>query len=115
MFIQDSVSRIMSRAPVVDETVPRTHGGWSRRRSAGPLGASGLLGPHHQPRAGGAGAGLGTCERSHRAQRARVASPWMFETTVNNLRIMAETFSESDDRRHMERLLRQLTPEVASR
>jgi hypothetical protein len=47
--------------------------------------------------------------------RARAAAPWMFESTVNNLRVLAQGMSRADDRGRLERLLREMTPEVGSR
>ncbi len=44
--------------------------------------------------------------------RARAASPWMLETTLNNLKILANAMSDSRDQREVYRLIRHIAPEV---
>jgi tetratricopeptide (TPR) repeat protein len=44
--------------------------------------------------------------------RARAAAPWMLETTLNNLKILANAMSDSRDQREVYRLIRNIAPEV---
>lgn len=47
--------------------------------------------------------------------RARAASPWMLETTLNNLGILLAAMGDDADRRELSRLLRRLRAEEAPR